>query len=129
VLLVQFVTGWDAGIDRLLFPNATRSFGIPDPGRVSVGSAAGFFLTGVSIVMASGTVRRRIVASQILALVVFALALFVLLGYALGVRRYYEIGPDNPASLPATIAFLTLSVAILFARPRVGPVAVVLGAD
>ncbi|WP_437738804.1 PAS domain-containing sensor histidine kinase [Sorangium sp. So ce1335] len=122
VPLVQYVSGWDLGVDLLLFP-ARVDFPSRFPGRPSPNTALGLALIGaalLSLPVKTPRACRRMVAC---ALAVVALALTVLTGYLLGVGYFYGLPPLFPFTgmpLHAAIALLALAVGLLTARPDCG---------
>ncbi|WP_437562329.1 PAS domain S-box protein [Sorangium sp. So ce542] len=124
--LAQYVSGWDLGLDRLLFP-ARVAFPSEFPGRPPPNTALCCVLIGAALLSLPVKTRRACRLSQGAALAAAALALTALTGYVFGVGYFYGLPPLFPftgMALHAAIAFLALCVGLLVARPDCGAFAV-----
>ncbi|MEW5858894.1 MAG: PAS domain S-box protein, partial [Cyanobacteriota bacterium] len=121
--LMQYVLGWDFGIDQLLF-KASDTFGTSSPGRMAPNTALNFLMLGVALLLFLGS-SIHYQAAQILSLAAFSVALLGVLGYIYGVKSLYGISSYTQMALHAAVGFALLSTGILFARPDRGVMAVV----
>ncbi len=112
--IYQYITGFDLGIDGVIFPDSLLLTQDPLSNRMSQMTAVGFVLLGL-LGLSS---RPRI--SQFLALLVLALALFALgsASYNLGSRERF-IGL-NPIAVHTAVCLLLLALGWLAARPEQG---------
>jgi diguanylate cyclase (GGDEF)-like protein len=116
---------YDAGIDRLLFADklATSDFG--GPNRMAPNTAVNFILIGCALLIIDRPVGRIRWPAQLLAVTAAMTSLLALMGYAYGLRSFYEIGSQIAMALPTALTFLVSSVGVLCARPTHGVMAVV----
>jgi PAS domain S-box-containing protein len=120
IRLVGIVFGWDLGIERLLLREKLESTSTGFPNRIPPNAAAAFFLIGSALLLPNVKFRRLRSIPQILALVASVIPLLALVGYAYGVRSFYGLASFMPLPLNAAVAFLALSIGILFAHPDTG---------
>ncbi len=118
--LGETLFGWNLGIDQLLHPQAEWSDPYSPPGRLSPGTAFGFALFGVALLVAN----RRL-PGQGLASVVGLVGLLAVLGYSYGAQWFYQMGPYTGMALPTGAGLCLLSLAYLFGQPGRGVMAVV----
>jgi PAS domain S-box-containing protein len=124
VTLLQYATGADAGIDRLLFGNALDDRN-PHPGRMAPATAAAFLLLGLAVTWLDArtdTLRRL---AQPLAVVSALIGYMGLLGYLYGVPALYRLAPFAAMAPHTSILIPVLALGLLWARhdrPLVAPV-------
>lgn len=126
--LIQYSTGSDFGIDQLLFKESAKAAGTYAPGRMAANTAVNFLLLGASLLLLHSPFPYYR-STQILSLTACLVALLGLLGYAYGVQSLYGIGPYTQMAVHTGVAFVLLSLGILFARPERGVMAVVTALD
>ena len=117
-VLFQYASGTGLGIDELFIDDPASSRW---PGRMAPVTAINFVLLGVAVVLFElnlGATRAR--PAEWLALVVSVGAMFVLLGYAYGIRGLYALGPFSSIALHTAVLFLLTTTAIMLARPGLG---------
>jgi PAS domain S-box-containing protein len=119
-----YASGSDFGIDQWLFAGRVAASDGPLPNRMAPNTAFGFVLLGLALLLLDKTMRRGHRPAEILALMVTLLALLALFGYAYGVRRLYGVASYIPMALPTALVLLLMAVAVLYARPRSGMMAV-----
>lgn len=114
--LLQYLGGFDLGIDTPWRPDPAASMQGTVPGRMSELSALSLMLLG-SLGLAVCRLRW-IAAAQGLALVAIAVALYALstFGYRIGAG----MGPFAPVAIHTALLFLLLALGWLAARPEVG---------
>ena len=114
--LLEFLFGWDLGIDQLLFKAGAEDFpGSVRPGLMSPIAALGFFLLGSGVLLLDA--RRRLArwSAQLLPCVVAIAAMFGILDFVLDpTTTHTHISP-----ITACVLFL-LSFALIFASTRWG---------
>ncbi len=120
--LIEYGFNLDLGIDQLLFKEHMSVGGIP--GRMAPNTALNFLLLGSSLLLSSiGRPIYRI--TQSLASAAFLIGMLGLLGYIYGDAYFDRLGTSTAMAVHTAIAFLSLSLGILFVRPDQGLMAVV----
>ena len=114
VMECKYFVGWDAQIDRMLFP---KSIGT---NRMAPNTAAAFVFLGVALLMMNVETRRRFRPAQALAVLVALIALLALVGYGYQVGKLFGIGRYAPMALHVAFCFLMLSLALLCTQPEAG---------
>ncbi|HTE54605.1 MAG TPA: PAS domain S-box protein [Kofleriaceae bacterium] len=120
VTVVEYVTGHEIGIERLLFGDAVRLESTLTPGRMSPVTAVHFILLGLAAALLDARAGRAHRPAEWLALAVALASLLALLGYLLGARSLYAVGSYPSIALHTTIGFLVAAAAVLLARPDHG---------
>jgi PAS domain S-box-containing protein len=123
IKLTEYAIGLRSGVDQLLFA------GQLDGNQIAPNTAAGFALTGLSLVLLDVGLRRRFRAGEGLAACAAVLALFCLVGYAFDARAMYGVGAHIPMALNTALTFELLSLGILFSRPERGVIAALASSD
>ncbi|GAA6622937.1 putative bifunctional diguanylate cyclase/phosphodiesterase [Scytonema sp. NUACC26] len=122
--VIEYGFNQDFHIDQLLFKTPIDPLNDAAPGRMAVHTAMTFVLLGCALLLLF--IRHpNWQASQVLALVVFLIAFLGLLGYFYGNAYFYRFGSITSMALHTAVAFILLSLSILFASPNQGIVAVV----
>ena len=88
------------------------------PGRMAPATAFSFILTGLALLLASAASRRLRAASQLPAIIVGAIALVALIGYAYDVSALYKFAPYASTALHTGVMFLVLAGGILALHPE-----------
>lgn len=116
--LTEYATGWDIGIDRLLYFGA-------DPGRwptrMSLSAATHFTLLGAALLLMEthiGRARHR--PSEWLAMPVLLSSFAAILGYLYGVESLYAIKPYSSTAIHTSVGFQFCVLGIWFAQPDQG---------
>lgn len=110
----EHLSGWDLGIDQILFTEPPGRAATMSPGRMGPPAATCFTLAGVALVLLH--LRRSIRVAQVLSTVVVVWALLAILGYAYGAEELYGIAQYTGIALVMAIALLSLGVGLLAAR-------------
>ncbi|MBW4563312.1 MAG: PAS domain S-box protein [Mojavia pulchra JT2-VF2] len=117
--LSEYLFGWNLGIDQLLFPEEPGAIATSSPGRMSPVSAFNFTLLGTALsLLTSRIVRYRLV--QLAALSTALISLQILIGYTYGAKPILGLASYTYGAFHTAIAFVMLSVGILFAAPDQG---------
>jgi len=123
--LIQYLSGWDIGIDQLLFKEAPGAVQTTFPGRMAPNTALNFLITGLALLLLDAETRRGHPPAQYLILIEGALALLALVGYVYGVSALYGgIASFTAMAVHTAVVFLVVCVGILCARPERGPMAI-----
>lgn len=120
VTLAEYLVGWDAGIDQILFPEAAGAPGTSHPGRMAPNSATSFFLSGVALCLVGSSREWAHQAGEMLAFVGGIVAFQALVGYAFGVEALYAFPGVTQMALHSAAAFFVLMAGILFVAPGRG---------
>ena len=120
--LAQHVTGWNLGIDELLFIEAPRSPATSSPARM--GAVASLSLTAASAALLM--MRRQAGIAQGLALFVGTLAFVALVGYWYRAQELFSVARYTGIAWPMAAALEVLSVGLLTANAHVGPASVLI---
>jgi len=115
--LIQYKTGIDLGIDQLLFKETKNANFVGIPGRMAPNTALNFVLLGAAILLLT---KRLYYLAQSLAILGFLVAFFGLLGYIYQIRAFYGLGSNTAMALHTSVAFIFLSIGVLFIYPNRG---------
>ena len=115
---LEYATGVDLGIDRLLASDVARS-GAPYPGRMALGAVIGFGAGGLALLMLGRTWRGWHL-SAFLALIVAVIGGLGVLGYAYGANELTSIGSVTQIAFPAALGFVVLTAGLIAADPQHG---------
>ena len=121
--LIEYQFGVDFGIDQLLFKEPPNAIGTLAPNRMAPNTALDFILLSGAMLLMQRWGYRYWVA-QWLSLVAFLVAWLGFLGYIYNIKEFYGIATYTRMALHTTIAFILLSISILFACPDKGLMAV-----
>ncbi len=114
IILVRYLFGWDAGIDRMLFPGSLGE------NVMAPTTAFSFLLSGLALALLDWETTRGQRPAQALAVVVALLALLVLTGYFYGVEEFYRLRDFIAMALHTAFAFFVLALGLLCARAEHG---------
>jgi PAS domain S-box-containing protein len=118
--LLEHLTGWNFGIDTLLFQEPAGAAGTASPGRMGPPASTSFLAIGIAIVLMSRAPRHRPVAVS-LALGVFALSLLSLTGYWYGATEMYTVPRLTGIALQTATLLAALSIGLISANPACQP--------
>lgn len=125
IVFMQYIFRWDTGIDDLFFAEDPAAVGTYLPGRMAVNTALGFVVLGISLMFLSFKAISAVVVSQVTGLFIALLSLLPLFGYGFGMDVLYGFADYTEMALHTAIAFLLLSLGIVFANPDRGFMAVI----
>lgn len=118
--LSQYLFGWNLGIDQLLFQD-TLTAATSHPGRMGVNTAFNFLLVGCALLLLAQNNPKSNWFAQILTLLVGLVSLQAMVGYAYGVRVFYQFSLYTTSmALHTALTFAVLCVGILYLRPDQG---------
>ena len=115
---VEYATGIDLGIDRLLADDVAGQ-GAPYPGRMAVWAVVGF-VAGALALAALGRTWRGWRPSPALAMVDLVIGGLGVLGYLYGATDLTSIGSSTRIAFPAALGFVMLAGALTAADPEHG---------
>ncbi|MEC4813402.1 MAG: PAS domain S-box protein [Scytonema sp. PMC 1069.18] len=117
----QYLFGWNLGIDQFLFRDSLQAVNSFYPGRMAANTAINFLLTGVALWFLERKKNHSYWIAQGLSLVVALISLQVLVGYAYGVKNFYQSGVYTTSMASYTaLTFVVLCLGILYTRPDCG---------
>ena len=125
--LVEWLFGFDLGIDQLLFRDTPDTIGTLYPGRIVPWTAVAFLMFSTAVLLLDARSKWARDLSSCLALSAGLIGLLSLTGYAYHAELLYGLGLHFHIAVPTCVGFLFLTVAILFARPDQSVMAFVLG--
>jgi len=118
--LIEYVLGWDLGIDRILLSDSELSGAGSPAGRMALATALSFLLVGLALLLldapGGAPADYPAVTAGLISLIAF-------IGYLYGVNSLYSIGPFSSVALHTACALGVLCIGILAARPERGFVA------
>ena len=118
--LLEYVVGWDLGIDELLFRDAPGAPLTSHPGRMAPNSAAGFLLLGLALAALDWEPRPNARPAQWLAFGAAGISLAGLVGYLYSATALYRLASFSGMSINTGAALLAASLGALAARPHTG---------
>jgi PAS domain S-box-containing protein len=116
---LEYGLGANFGIDELLFRQTLLATGIAHPGRMSLATALGFTLVGLSLLLLAvhnGWGRTR----QTVALLGAFDGLMAFVGYMFDAGALYDVAPYSSMAAHTAVLMVMLGLGSLAARPRVG---------
>jgi signal transduction histidine kinase len=124
--LVQHLSGWNFGIDELLFTEAPGAAATASPNRMGPNGATSLVLTGAALLLLLRGTPRSARLAQWTAVGCSMLAMLAVAGYVYGAVQLYAVAQITGIALHTALSFLVLSVGILAVRVDDGPVATLL---
>jgi PAS domain S-box-containing protein len=115
---LEYVLGWDLGIDQFLVQEPPGAVGTVSPGRMAPTTAFNFLLVGMSLVLLGRP--RSVRAAQWCALSVAGIGALNLLGYTYGVPALYDLPAATAMAAHTAVAFVLLGLGILCTQPERG---------
>jgi diguanylate cyclase (GGDEF)-like protein/PAS domain S-box-containing protein len=110
VVVAEYVTNRDTGLDRLLFGDAVLVLGGPHPGRMALLTALSSCVIAAALVCCA---RRRLLIAQACALVVLATSGLAFLGYLYGSRPILTISGFVNIAAYTAVTLTVVSGALL----------------
>ncbi|MEC4816252.1 MAG: PAS domain-containing sensor histidine kinase [Scytonema sp. PMC 1069.18] len=122
ITLIEYVFGWNIGIDELLFhdsPNAVMTF---HPGRMGLNTALNFLLISRAVdLLTHPKTSRSYWYAQVLTLISGLISLQAVIGYAYEVDVLYSFPSDSTGMpLHAVLVSVVLCAGILLTYPQQG---------
>lgn len=115
--LLEYVAGWDPGIDQVLLPASELARGTPLPGRMGANTATNFLLVGAAL-LGSDTRRPRVrMASEVATIVVMLVSFVGFIGWLYGVTPLSRLTRyTTEMAVHTAFLFLVLAAGVLAAR-------------
>jgi signal transduction histidine kinase len=124
--LLEYLLGWNTGVDQWIFKNQLAATRIPFPGRLSFPGAVNAFCLGLGIPLLDIRIKG-VWLTQLFAVIAALIALLALIGYVCNVREFYgQLSGRRGTGMPpqAMLSLLLLGAGLLCARPERGLIAV-----
>jgi len=121
--LGEHLTGWNLGIDQLLFGEASGALATASPGRMGPPASSCFTFAGIALLLLHN--RRAIRLTQVFAISVCLWALLAIIGYVYEAEQLYEIAHFTGIALPTSVGLLVLGLGLLAARVDSGITSVI----
>jgi PAS domain S-box-containing protein len=115
--LIGIISGWDVGVDQILFRHSLDEVSSGLPNRMAPNTALNFLLAGSALLLLNSGRNRSRLSVDAMALTVAAISLLAIIGYAYEVSALYGVRSFIAMALHTAIAFLMLAAGILCARP------------
>jgi len=112
--LIEHVTGWNLGIDELLFREAPGAVATTSPGRMGITASTCLLLFGVSLLILHRS--RRVSLAQGLTLIGGLWAMLAVVGYAYQAEQLYAIARYTGIALHTALGLFVFALGILIAR-------------
>ncbi len=125
--LLEYIAGWNLGIDQLLIKEAPGALYNTHPGRPSPLAALNLVLTGGAMLAIDTQSWRGFRPGHALLLVTGITSLLTFIGHINGIPHFLRFIPESSAiAFHATLAFLALTAGVLLARPGHGVTAILI---
>jgi PAS domain S-box-containing protein len=124
--LIEFLF-LNIGIGQLLFHEPITSFSIVFPDRMSLITAANFFLISIALLLTKKKNLEYCQPAKILLVTVILTSSLIFLGYSYGVKPFSDITSHMRIALHTTITFIILSTAILSLHSNRGIMVILTG--
>src|SRR5579862_5320298 len=118
--VIEYVFGLNLRIDQLIFQQDAGALATLHPGRMSPGTATTFLALGLALLLLDEETGPGKRPAQVLTLWGVFAAVMSLSGYVNGASATFRIFSFTPVAVYLALILSMMSVAILFARPRVG---------
>ena len=122
---LEYLLGWDLGIDQWLFREPPETSGPWFPGRMGLNTALCLLLLSSGLLLAVRRDRRSGVLSEVLTLGAMLLAFIASLGYLYHDPALYGFAPYRPSALLTMLTVLLAGVGILALNPDQGLMAAI----
>ncbi len=123
--LSEYLFGWNLGIDYLLFEETGNAVKTSVPERMSPATALSFILLGAALCCLALPNRECHCRAQSIALAVLVASAMATIGHVYGVHAQYGVVTYTWMAVHAAIAFVIVSLGILFFRPDYGWIALI----
>lgn len=118
--LAEYATGWDIGIDQLLFTEPAGAVGTVYPGRPALATALSFLLVGGALLLSDVRPTRWGRPADYLAVLVTLVVLPSFAGYLYATTGPMDLPGFTRMALHTSLGFLALALGLLFARAEGG---------
>lgn len=118
IVSLEYYGTWSVGADRFLFKD-TLSLQESSTNMVQQASV-GFVFLGVALVLVGISRKKTQSFSNYVALIVFFIGLFSLMGYVYQIKEFYRVFLYAPMALHTSFCFTFMAAAILFYNAHIG---------
>lgn len=119
--LIEHLSGWNLGIDQLVFHEAPGALGTASPARMGPNASISLLLASIALVALQSDGRRAVAVAQVAASGIAFLATIAIVGYLYGAQELYSVSGYTGIAWPTALTLLVLAVGILAARDESGP--------
>ena len=123
ITVAEYTFHWNAQVDELFFKEKIIPAGL-HPGRMIPLAAVGFIFLGISLLLLTVNKDKFRKLAEFSVIIILAISFIGLAGYLYNVSSLYKNKGFTNATIPASLAFLLLSLAVLFSNPQAGLIAV-----
>jgi signal transduction histidine kinase len=121
--LMQHVTGWDLGIDQILFTELPGAAATASPNRMGPHASLSLTLAGTAMVLLRWPTPQATRGVQVLAFTGIAFSLVAITGYIYGATELFGIARYTGIALHTAIGFFVLHAGVLAAGSQYGAMA------
>jgi PAS domain S-box-containing protein len=125
--LGEYLTGWGLHMDQLLFRSRLFDEVLQGLSIMSPNTAINFFLCGLGLMTLDMKTGRSRWAAQALILIPLLFAWIAFVGYIYRYKLFFATAAYSPMALHTAMAFIGLTLGILFSRPERGIIAILTG--
>jgi PAS domain S-box-containing protein len=118
--LSEYLFGFSAGIDAVLFREALLGTKDPFPGRMAHVTGLNFVILGIALALLSGSSPRGQRLSRVLAMIATIVGLIAIVGYVYSAEALYRITLFSSIAPHTALLFTLMGLAILCAQPDQG---------
>jgi signal transduction histidine kinase/DNA-binding response OmpR family regulator len=127
--LVEYGSGWNLGIDELLFRDWMLTVGTSNPGRMAPNTAFNLVVIGAVLIGLSPGQRGLKRWQQNATLVVGFITLLAMVGYIYQARLFATVASLTSMAVHTIACFFLLSISILFSYPKHCLAELIMGKD
>lgn len=120
---LEYLLGWNLGVDQWLFYEPLETVGPWIPGRMGANTAIGFILLGVALLLKINGAHDALSDGAVLGAILLAFVAF--LGYLYHEQFLYGVGPYTPMALHTALTLLVVGAGILALHSNRGLMAIV----
>jgi PAS domain S-box-containing protein len=121
ISLGELVSGRDLGLNTVIRQLAALAPTDDAPRSMASTTKVSLIFLGAALLLIRARSFGHYAVSSLLCFPPMLIAVMVLLGYAYGLRGFYQIGVFSPMVIPVAVSVLSLSLAIIIARPECKP--------
>jgi hypothetical protein len=118
--LAEYLFGVDLRIDQLFVTESAGAVATFSPGRMAPTTTTAFVAIGLALLLLDWKSRRGYRPAQVLSLWAALAALIAITGYIYSATALYRILLYTQVALHTAIMLFLLSIAVFFARPKIG---------
>ncbi len=118
VTLTEYATGWDLGIDQLLFSETGNMIWTSHPGRMAPSSAVNLMLLGIALAMLDRPGRHWEV--EFFTVLAVLISVFAYLAHVYALELLHGTGYYTHMAVHTAAAYCLLCAGVLTSRPKLG---------